>query len=145
MFGMPVGRYFGGPVGPGAWVLTMNLQRKTPGPKVRVGLEPHPGAGTVVTLTTTENEAVARGYGIILAIWLGFLVLVGIPMAFTQPGPNSHTILPPLVLAFLVLLVLCGACVGVYVAVRANQKAGVVRARRSEVEHFVRSLQAVPT
>jgi hypothetical protein len=144
MFGMPVGRYFGGASGPGTWMLTRNLQRKTPGPEVRVALEPHPRGGTVVTVTTTENAAVARGYGAVLFSWLGFLVLAGIPMALSEPSPHAHPILPMPILALLIVLVLGGTTVGVYLAARAMQRAGAIRARGLEVEHFVLSLHAVP-
>jgi hypothetical protein len=53
--------------------------------------------------------------------------------------------LPAPLLAFLVVLVLGGVSVGVYAAARALQRAGAVRARSSEVEHFVLSLRAVRT
>jgi len=140
MFGVPMGRYFGGAVAPGTWELTRNMQRRTPGPEVRVSLQPHPDGGTVVTLTMTENAAVARGYGIVLATWLGFLVLCSVPMALTQPGPLDHPVLPPQLLGFLVVVVLGGGTVGVYDAARAIQRAGAVRARRAEVEHLIVSL-----
>ena len=144
MFGLPVGRYFGGATGAGTWALMRNLQRKTPGPEMRVTLEPQPAGGTLIAITTRENEAVARGHTIVLGCWLGFLALVAIPMGLSEPGPHAHPIVPFPVLAVLVVLVLGGASVGVYLGARAIRGASVVRTRREEIEHFVTALRATP-
>lgn len=124
------------------WVLNLNLQRKMPGPKVRVVVEPHVGHGTSITLTINENDAITRSHRAVLAIWLGFLVLVSVPMALADPGPRAQPMLPP---AVLVVLGLGGASVAAYAAAGGIRRAGVVRARRAELEHFVLSLRAVPT
>jgi drug/metabolite transporter (DMT)-like permease len=144
MFGTPTGRYFGAAGAPGAWVLNRNLQQRMPGPEVRVVLEPHPVAGSVVVLTIRENEAVTRGNGVVLACWLGFLVLVfvaALAMTLTSAGRGAEQLLVTL----LVVVVLGGASIGVYLAARAIRRASAARVRRAEVEHFVRSLRAVPT